>query len=79
MGFDVAPPIGVASRSRDNVFHWEMKNIKKDTFISGHGNKNVNRRVFQSKNRKLVNQIIFILFVCIVINVSFIKICDIYS
>ena len=29
--FDVAPPIGVGSRSR--VFHWEMMNIKKDTFI----------------------------------------------
>ena len=32
-GFDVAPPIGVASRSRDSVFHWEMKKIKKDTII----------------------------------------------
>ena len=34
MGFDVGPPIGVASRSRDLMFFiWEMKNIKKDTFI----------------------------------------------
>ena len=31
--FDVAPPKGVASRSRDLMFYWEMKNIKNDTFI----------------------------------------------
>ena len=32
--FYVAPPIGVAYRSRDLMFffHWEMKNIKKDAF-----------------------------------------------
>ena len=30
VGFDVDPPIGVASRPLD---HWEMKNMKKVTFI----------------------------------------------
>ena len=33
VGFDVAPPMCVASISCDNVFHWEINNIKKDTFI----------------------------------------------
>ena len=42
VGFDVALPIGLASTSRDLVFHCEMKNIKKDTFILGDCNKNVN-------------------------------------
>ena len=40
-GFDIAPPIGVASRSRDLMFffffffffHWKMKSIQKDTSI----------------------------------------------
>ena len=40
--FDVAPSIGLVSRSRDlHVFHQEMKNIKKDTFIHGDYNENV--------------------------------------
>ena len=41
--FDVAPSIGLVSISRDlHVFHQEMKNIKKDTFIHGDYNENEN-------------------------------------
>ena len=43
-GFDVAPPIGVASRLRDLIFSLGNENIKKDTFI----NKNVNIGVIGS-------------------------------
>ena len=50
MGFDVIPPIGVASTSRDLMFlNWEMKNIKKDTFIKGDCKKNVNISVTKTK------------------------------